>query len=80
MAKALYGHLGGQDVRTSVLFADNAALRTRVSLLTERVSELEQALVSATALADGRLVDLVEDTRSADLDLALREVTAPAHV
>ena len=44
------------------------------------LSELQEALDAANAVADGRLVDLVEDSSTADLDVALREVTegAPA--
>ena len=78
MAKALLGYLGGADRALSLLAGDNAALRARVAALTAQVEELHEALSTATAVADGRLVDLVAQSGTADLDVALREVTAGA--
>lgn len=80
MAKALVGYLAGADLQMARLVADNAALRARVGALSAELSGLQEALNAANAVADGRLVDLVEDSSTADLDVALREVTegAPA--
>lgn len=80
MAKALLGHLAGPDTQVARLAAENAALRSRVGELTAHVAELQDALDAANAVADGRLVDLVEASDRAELDVALREVsqTAPA--
>jgi hypothetical protein len=78
MAKALLGYLGGSDRELSLLAGENATLRARVASLTAQVEELHEALSAATAVADGRLVDLVAQSGSADLDVALREVTAGA--
>ncbi len=79
MAKALVGYLAGADLQVARLVADNAALRGRVSELSAELSELQEALNAANAVADGRLVDLVEDNGTTDLDAALREVTEGAH-
>lgn len=76
MAKALFGHLGGDDLQRARLVADNAVLRERVATLSAQIDELREALSAATAVADGRLVDLVSETSTRDLDVALREVTA----
>lgn len=78
MAKALMGYLGGSERELSLLAGENAALRSRVAALTAQVDELQEALGAATAVADGRLVDLVTVSEAADLDVALREVTAGA--
>lgn len=76
MAKALFGHLGGDDLQLARLASDNAVLRARVATLSAQLDELREALSAATAVADGRLVDLVTETSNQDLDVALREVTA----
>jgi cell division protein FtsB len=76
MAKALFGHLGGDDLQIARLASDNAVLRARVATLSAQIDELREALSAATAVADGRLVDLVTETANQDLDVALREVTA----
>ena len=67
MAKALVGYLAGADLQVARLVADNAALRGRVSELSAELSELQEALNAANAVADGRLVDLVEDNGTTDL-------------
>ncbi len=80
MAKALLGHLAGPDTQLARLAAENAALRSRVAALSALVAEQQDALDVANAVADGRLVDLVESSDRAELDVALREVgqAAPA--
>jgi transcription elongation GreA/GreB family factor len=80
MAKAVFGHRAGPEVLVARLESENAALRSRVAEQTTRIGQLQEALSAATAVADGRLVDLVEVETGAGLDAAIRVVTegAPA--
>jgi hypothetical protein len=80
MAKALMGYLGGSDRQLSVLASENAALRARVAALLSQVEELSESLSAATAVADGRLVDLVAGSTATELDVTLHEVPAGARV
>lgn len=79
MAKAVFGHLPGPDLRVARLEVENAALRARVADLSGKIAALQEALNAANAVADGRLVDLVEVGSGTDLDVAIRAVTEGAH-
>ena len=79
MSKAIYGHLGGTD---TVLLAEVNRLRRRVRELEEQVTAYEQAAATEPGAGDAivslREHDLDAEQRERYLDVALRELGAPA--
>ena len=67
MSKAIYGHLAGPD---PLLLSEVAGLRRRVRELEEQVAGYEAELVTLRAPIE------IVALRDADLDVALRELSA----